>query len=76
MSVITAHSASSLLSIVQGDCVREIHCCGKLAAVALVATVFNAGLCPFDQGVTQTVAHTGHPAVTSKCLIAEIPALL
>lgn len=61
MSVIMAHSALSLLSLEQGDCVREIRCCGKLAAIALVLLYLALDCAHLTQGVTLAVAHTGLP---------------
>lgn len=71
MSVITAHSAFSLLSTEQGDCLREICCFGNLATVALVLLYLVR-----DWPGCHTICcpHRAHP-VTCKCLIAEIPPL-
>ena len=49
MSVFTAHSDFSLLSIEKRDCVREICCCGKAGHSIVGDTVCSTEQCSFDQ---------------------------
>lgn len=71
MSIITAHSAFSLLSTERGDCVSEICCFANLAAIMLVLLYLVQ-----DWPGCHTICrpHRAHP-VTGRCLIVEIPTL-